>query len=53
MSTLVIKKKKHEPIAGKKTAKVSKYAFGPAVRRMAGVVNTGIGNLSMREGFGD
>jgi hypothetical protein len=28
-------------------------SFGEAVRRCAGIVRSGIGNLSTREGFGD
>jgi len=53
--TMPVKRKKSPAFVclDKKLAKESKYAFGPAVRKMAGIVNTGIGNLSMREGFGD
>lgn len=40
MSTPTIKKKKTQA-PRKKNAKVSKYAFGPAARKMAGIVHTG------------
>jgi hypothetical protein len=54
MSMSTIKKKKHQvPSYRKKPVKVSKYAFGPAVRNIAAVVHTGIGDLSTREGLGD
>jgi hypothetical protein len=47
-----VKKKKVFPVR-KKTARLSKAAFDVAFSKMVGVVSTGVGNLSTREGLGD
>jgi len=51
MSTLTIKKPAPKNPRQAKKRKFSKYAFGPAARKYSGMIHSGIGNLSTREGF--
>ena len=49
--------KRNGPVAVGKPGKSVQFrhpaAFGEAARKYAGIVSSGIGNLSTREGFGD
>ena len=49
--TLTIKKPARKDSRQAKKRKISKYAFGPAARKYSGMIHSGIGNLSTREGF--
>ena len=49
--TLAIKKPAQNNLRQAKKRKISKYAFGPAARKAAGMIHSGIGNLSTREGY--
>jgi len=55
MSTLVLVKKSAQtpPRRPMKRKFTSKYAFGPFAKKVSGTINTGLGNLSTREGFGN
>ena len=44
--------RKSRSVAKRKTLRKGP-SFGAAVRKYAGIVRSGIGDLSMREGFGD
>ena len=48
--TFAIKKLARKTSRQAKRCKVSKYAFGPAARKCSGMIHSGIGNLSTREG---
>jgi hypothetical protein len=45
--------RKRRSIAKRKVAAGKGPSFGAAVRKYAGIVHSGIGDLSTREGFGD